>query len=68
MTLQDYGVLEKKGKKKNLYQTIDVREGEKAKTRDKRRDAHRLEKMNKKLDPVGSTVRYEMIKLFTGSV
>ena len=42
MTLQDYGVLEKKGKKKNLYQTIDVREGEKAKTRDKRRDAHRL--------------------------
>ena len=31
-----------------FYQAIDVREGKKAKTRDKRRDAHRLENMNKK--------------------
>ena len=35
-------------KKVTKYQTIDVREGKKAKTRDKWRDAHRLENMNKK--------------------
>ena len=53
MALQDYGVDVKNGKRMTLpdyffiflflfYQAIDVREGEKAKTRDKRRDAHRL--------------------------